>query len=64
MLPRAEESPQQKLSKLEGFIAQCPLPLAEAVPLFLPPSLPLTTDYATLTLSPAQQKQKSHCKPS
>ena len=29
-----EESPQQKLSKLEGFLVQYGLPLAEAVPLF------------------------------
>ena len=39
-----EESPQQKISKLEGFLVQYGLPLAEAVP--LPAallSLPLTT---------------------
>ena len=29
-----DESPQQKLSKLEGFVVQYGLPLAEAVPLF------------------------------
>ncbi len=29
-----EESPQHKLSKLEGFLVQYGLPLAEAVPLF------------------------------
>jgi hypothetical protein len=29
-----EESPQQKLSKLEGSLVQYGLPLAEAVPLF------------------------------
>ena len=29
-----EESPQQKLRKLEGFVVQYGLPLAEAVPLF------------------------------
>ena len=29
-----EESPQQKLSKLEGFLVQYGLPLAEVVPLF------------------------------
>ena len=42
-----EESPQQKLSKLEGFVVQYGLPLAEAVPLFAALlSLPLTADYA------------------
>jgi TOMM system kinase/cyclase fusion protein len=55
-----EESPQQKLSKLEGFVVQYGLPLAEAVPLFASLlSLPLTADYAPLTMSPEQQKQKT-----
>src|SRR5206468_3750821 len=55
-----EESPQQKLSKLEGFLVQYGLPLAEAVPLFASLlSLPLTADYAPLTVSPEQQKQKT-----
>ena len=55
-----EESPQQKLSKLEGFLVQYGLPLAEAVPLFAALlSLPLTADYAPLTLSPEQQKQQT-----
>jgi class 3 adenylate cyclase len=55
-----EESPPQKLSKLEGFLVQYGLPLAEAVPLFASLlSLPLTADYAPLTVSPAQQKQKT-----
>jgi hypothetical protein len=55
-----EESPQQKLSKLEGFLVQYGLPLAEAVPLFASLlSLPLTADYVSLTLSPEQQKQKT-----
>jgi TOMM system kinase/cyclase fusion protein len=54
------ESPQQKLNKLEGFLVQYGLPLAEAVPLFAALlSLPLATDYAPLTLSPEQQKQKT-----
>ena len=55
-----EESSQQKLNKLEGFVVQYGLPLAEAVPLlssFL--SLPLTAGYAPLTMSPEQQKQKT-----
>jgi TOMM system kinase/cyclase fusion protein len=54
-----EESPQHKLHKLEGFLVQYGLPLAEAVPLFAAfLSLPLPADYAPLPLSPAQQKQQ------
>src|SRR6266581_2747955 len=54
-----EESPQQKLRKLEGFLMQYGLPLTEAVPLFAALlSLPLNADYASLTVSPAQQKQQ------
>jgi class 3 adenylate cyclase/tetratricopeptide (TPR) repeat protein len=55
-----EESPQQKLSKLEGFLVQYGLPLAEAVPLFAALlSLPLSADYTSLTMSPEQQKQQT-----
>jgi TOMM system kinase/cyclase fusion protein len=55
-----EESHQQKLSKLEGFLVQYGLPLAEAVPLFASLlSLPLPADYAPLTMSPQQQKQRT-----
>jgi predicted ATPase len=55
-----EESPQQKLNKLEGHLVQYGLPLAEAVPLFAALlSLPLTADYAPLSMSPEQQKQKT-----
>src|SRR6266508_4030593 len=55
-----EELPQQKLSKLEGFLVQYGLPLAETVPLFASLlSLPLTADYAPLTVSPEQQKQQT-----
>jgi predicted ATPase/class 3 adenylate cyclase len=54
-----EESPQQKLSKLEGHLVQYGFPLAEAVPLHASLlSIPLTADYAPLTMSPEQQKQK------
>src|SRR3989454_7661544 len=54
-----EEAPPQKLSKLEGFLVQYGLPLAEAVPLFATLlSLPLGAEYAPLTVSPEQQKQK------
>src|SRR5262245_53047069 len=55
-----EESPQQKLHKLEGFVVQYGLPLEETVPLLAALlSLPLTADYAPLNLSPAQQKQRT-----
>ena len=55
-----EESPEQKLRKLEGFVVQYGLPLAEAVPLFAALlSIPLGANYAPLTFSPAQQKQKT-----
>src|SRR4030095_9254102 len=55
-----EESPQQKLRKLEGFVVQYGLPLMETVPLFAALlSLPLGTDYAPLTVSPEQQKQQT-----
>jgi predicted ATPase len=55
-----EESPPQKLTKLEGFVVQYGLPLAETVPLLATLlSLPLTADYAPLTVSPEQQKQQT-----
>jgi predicted ATPase len=55
-----EESPLQKLRKLEGFVVQYGLPLAEAVPLLAALlSLPLPADYAPLTMSPEQQKQQT-----
>jgi len=55
-----EESPPQKLRKLEGFVVQYGLPLAETVPLLAALlSLPLGADYVPLTVSPAQQKQQT-----
>ena len=55
-----DEGSQHKLHKLEGFLVQYGLPLAEAMPLFASLlSLPLPDTYAPLTLSPAQQKQKT-----
>jgi TOMM system kinase/cyclase fusion protein len=55
-----EESLEQKLSKLEGFVVQYGLPLAETVPLLAALlSLPLSADYAPLTMSPEQQKQQT-----
>jgi class 3 adenylate cyclase len=53
-----EESPLQKLHKLEGCVRQYNLPLAEVVPLFAALlSLPLSAAYAPVTMSPEQQKQ-------
>jgi predicted ATPase/class 3 adenylate cyclase len=55
-----DETSQQKLSKLEGYLVQYGLPLAEAVPLFASLlSLPLGSSYAPLHVSPEQQKQKT-----
>jgi TOMM system kinase/cyclase fusion protein len=55
-----EESPSQKLRKLEGFLVQYGLPLVEVVPLFAALlSLPLGTDYAPLNLAPEQQKRQT-----
>jgi predicted ATPase len=55
-----EESLPQKISKLEGFLVQYGLPLAEAVPLFTALlSLRLPADYAPLHMSREQQKQKT-----
>jgi predicted ATPase len=55
-----EESAPQKLSKLEGFLVQYGLPLAETVPLLASLlSLPLPADYAPLSMSPEQQKQQT-----
>ena len=55
-----EESSEQKLRKLEGFVVQYDLPLAEAVPLLAALlSLPLTADYTPLSISPEQQKHKT-----
>jgi TOMM system kinase/cyclase fusion protein len=54
-----EQSPSQKLSKLEGHLVQYGLPLAEAVPLFAALlSLPLPAEYAPLQVSPEQQKRQ------
>src|SRR5215472_7622167 len=55
-----EDSPPQRLRKLEGLLVQHGLPLAEAVPLFAALlSFPLTADYAPLTMSPERQKQQT-----
>src|SRR5881409_4081178 len=55
-----EESPEQRLRKLEGFLVQYGLPLPETVPLLaVLLSLPLPADYPPPTLSPEQQKQQT-----
>jgi class 3 adenylate cyclase/tetratricopeptide (TPR) repeat protein len=55
-----EETPSQKLRKLEGFLVQYGLSLAEALPLFATLlSLPLAADHAPMHLSPEQQKQQT-----
>jgi hypothetical protein len=54
-----EETLAQKLRKLEGFLVQYGLPLAQVVPLFAALlSLPLPAEYAPLSLAPTQQKQQ------
>src|SRR6266446_939496 len=55
-----EESAPQKISKLEGFLVQYGLLLADAVPLFAALlSLQLPADYVPLQVSPEQQKHKT-----
>ena len=55
-----DETHEQKLRKLEGFVVQYGLPLAETVSLFAALlSLPLGADYAPLTLSPEQRRQQT-----
>jgi TOMM system kinase/cyclase fusion protein len=55
-----DDTPAQKLSKLEGFLVQYGLPLVEAVPLFASLlSIPLGSGYAPLNVSAEQQKQKT-----
>ncbi|HTI75660.1 MAG TPA: AAA family ATPase [Mycobacterium sp.] len=54
------ESAAQKLRKLEGFLVQTGLPLAEAVPHFASLlSIPLSDDYEPAGGTPEQQKQQT-----
>jgi class 3 adenylate cyclase/predicted ATPase len=54
------DSPEEKLSKLEGYLVRYGLSLEEAMPLFTSLlSLPLPERYPTLTLTPEMQKQKT-----
>src|SRR5207245_3090721 len=57
----AEDTPDEKLEKLEHALSQYRLPLAESVPLFAPLlslSLP-ENHYPPLNLSPQRQRQKT-----
>jgi len=56
-----EDSPQEKLSKLEGFLVQYGLSLQEMLPLFASLlSIPLGSNaYSPLNLTPEQQKRKT-----
>src|SRR5207244_12389706 len=57
---RRDDTPPQKLGKLEGFLVQYGLPMAEAVPLFASLlSLALGSSYAPLNMSPEEQKQQT-----
>ena len=57
----SEETPDEKLGKLEHALSQYRLPLEESVPLFAPLlSLPLPEHrYPPLNLSPQRQRQKT-----
>jgi len=55
-----DDTPQDKLSKVEGFLVQYGLPLEGTVPLFSTLlSIPLNNSYSPLNLTPQQQKIKT-----
>ena len=55
-----EDSPQEKLNKVEGLLAQYGLALPETVPLFATLlSIPCDEKYAPLNMTPERQKQKT-----
>src|SRR5262249_4686289 len=58
---QSEETPDEKVGKLEQMLSQHRLPLEETVPLFAPLlSLPIPEDrYPPLALSPQRQRQKT-----
>jgi class 3 adenylate cyclase/predicted ATPase len=58
---QAEDTPEEKLGKLEQALSQYRLPLGESVPLFAPLlSLSISEDhYPPLALSPQRQRQKT-----
>ena len=57
---RKDETPEEKLRKLEAVLGSYDFPLEEVVPLFAGLlSLPLADRYAPLALTPERQKQKT-----
>ena len=55
-----DDTHQQKLSKLEGWLVQYGFSLPDTVPLFVSLlSIPLSENYSSLNLSPEQIKQKT-----
>lgn len=55
-----EDSPEDKLSKVEGFLVQYGFPLDETAPLFATLlSIPLGDSYSPLNVTAQQQKQKT-----
>src|SRR5712691_5660899 len=57
---RQDDTPEDRLRKLEDALRPYPLPLAEVIPLFATLlSMPLPASYPPLTLTPQRQKQKT-----
>src|SRR4029450_12484974 len=57
---RQDDTPADRLRKLEEAVQPYPLPLAEVIPLFATLlAVPLPASYPPLTLTPQQQKQKT-----
>jgi class 3 adenylate cyclase/predicted ATPase len=57
---RQDDTPEDRLRKLEEALRPSPLPLAEAVPLFAALlAVPLPAVYPSLTLTPQRQRQKT-----
>jgi class 3 adenylate cyclase/predicted ATPase len=57
---RPDETPANRLRKLEAAVRPSPLPLAEVIPLFAALlAVPLPPLYPPLTLTPQRQKQKT-----
>jgi DNA-binding NtrC family response regulator/tetratricopeptide (TPR) repeat protein len=57
---RREDTPQEKVRKLEAALGGYRLPLGDAVPVFAPLlSLPIPDRYPALTLAPARRRQKT-----
>jgi class 3 adenylate cyclase len=57
---RQDDTPADRLRKLEEAVRPYPLPLAEVIPLFAALlAVPLPASYAPLTLPPQRQKQKT-----